>query len=53
MIIHDTTNDTYYGVRKEAERLNVSAGHLSRFLRGERTSARLSAELKGKIAEVK
>jgi hypothetical protein len=51
-IIYDKTHNTYHGIRREAARLNVTPGHLSRYLRGERKSARLERELKGKIREV-
>ncbi len=40
-IIHDKKNNTFHGVRREAKALGVTPGHLSRYLRGERKSARL------------
>jgi hypothetical protein len=50
-IIYDKKNDTYHGIRREAGKLGITPGHLSRFLRGERQSARLSKKVK--IVEVK
>jgi transcriptional regulator with XRE-family HTH domain len=40
-VIYDKTNNSFHGVRREAKRLGVTPGHLSRYLRGERKSARL------------
>lgn len=50
-IIHDKSNDTFHGVRREAKALGVTPGHLSRYLRGERKSDRLKKKVK--IVEVK
>jgi len=50
-IIHDNKNNTYHGIRREAQKLGITPGHLSRYLRGERKSARLEKSVT--IVEVK
>jgi hypothetical protein len=50
-LIYDKESGSWYGVRKEAERLKVSQGHLSMVLNGKRQSKRLMKRVK--IKEVK
>ena len=50
-IIYDIKNKTYHGMKREAQRLGVSTGHLSRVLRGERISKRLKDKIE--VKEVK
>ena len=50
-VIYDKNNNAYYGIQREAKRLGVTTGHLSRVLRGERISKRLKDKVQ--IKEVK
>lgn len=50
-IIHDKKTGEFYGISREARRLGVSPGHLSRIVHGKRISKRLMKQVRIKEAK--